>query len=99
MNPYDVDYTKFKESELITDERDLLKLKLFAAFHDATIKMTVEEIIEITKLDKSDVSRLRTFGIDRFTIDRLIGILETLGVSTEMSFKPRKKPSKNKKAP
>ena len=99
MNPYDVDYTKFKESELITDERDLLKLKLFAAFHDATIKMTIEEIIEITKLDKSDVSRLRTFGIDRFTIDRLIGILETLGVSTEMSFKPRKKPSKNKKAP
>ena len=99
MNPYDVDYTKFKVSEPITDERDLLKLKLFAVFHEATIKMSVEEIIEITKLDKSDVSRLRTFGIDRFTIDRLIGILETLGYSTELSFKPKKKPSKNKKAP
>ena len=56
--------------------------------------MSVEEIIEITKLDKSDVSRLRTFGIDRFTIDRLIGILETLGYSTELSFKPKKKSSK-----
>ena len=94
MNPYDVDYTKFKVSEPITDERDLLKLKLFAVFHEATIKMSVEEIIEITKLDKSDVSRLRTFGIDRFTIDRLIGILETLGYSTELSFKPKKKSSK-----
>jgi predicted XRE-type DNA-binding protein len=99
MNPYDVDYTKFKVSKPITDERDLLKLKLFAAFDEATHKMTVEEIIEMTKLDKSDVSRLRTFGIHRFTIDRLIGILETLGVSTEMSFKPKKRSSKKKKAP
>ena len=99
MNAYDIDYKNLPLSKPITDERDLLKLKLFAAFHEATIKMSVEEIIEITKLDKSDVSRLRTFGIHRFTIDRLIGILEMLGVSTEMSFKPKKKPSNNKKAP
>jgi|APGre2960657468_1045069.scaffolds.fasta_scaffold28922_2 predicted XRE-type DNA-binding protein len=90
MNPYDIDYRKLKISKEITDERDLLKLKLIASFNKITSKMTTEEILELTGLHKSDLSRLRTFGMDRFTIDRLITLLDSLGYATKIDVKPKK---------
>lgn len=90
MNPYSIDSRKLKISNEITDERDLLKLKLFGAFRKATAKMTTEDILDRTGLHKSDLSRLRTFGIDRFTIDRLILLLANLGYVTKIEVKPKK---------
>lgn len=90
MNPYDIDYRKLKVSKEITNEKDLLKLKLIAYFNKVTSKMTSEEILERTNLHKSDLSRLRTFGMNRFTIDRIISLLDSLGYATKIDIKPKK---------
>ena len=50
MNPYDVDYSKFKPSKAITDPKDLFKLKLLARIGDVFEPMTTDEIIAMTGL-------------------------------------------------
>lgn len=87
MNPYDIDITKLKVSEPITEEKDLIKLKLIASFLKAISKMDTEEILEKTKLDKSDLSRLRAGGMKRFSIERLVGILNSLDLSVTVKVK------------
>lgn len=98
MNPYDIDTSKLKESKLVTDERGLLKFKLCSAFNEVTSDMTTEEIISITGLDKSDISRLRVTGVQRFTLDRLVNLLDLLGYMVNIEVTPKKKTKKTKKA-
>jgi hypothetical protein len=90
MNPYDVDYSKFKPSKAITDPKDLFKLKLLARIGDVFEPMTTDEIIAMTGLDKSDISRLKISDYRRFTVDRLIKILDQLGYTCELKVKPKK---------
>ncbi|HXH73919.1 MAG TPA: XRE family transcriptional regulator [Bacteriovoracaceae bacterium] len=93
MNPYHVDIDSLKESRKITDEKDLLKLRLVAGLLKIISKMETSTILEQTGLDKSDLSRLRTFNLDRFSIDRIIGLLNNLGFSTKVSIVPSDKAS------
>ncbi len=91
MNPYDIDTSKLKVSKKITDEKELLKLKLSAAFMNATSKMSTEEILSKVSIDKSDLSRIRTTDVKRFSVDRLIGLLAQLGYSTNIDVVLKKK--------
>lgn len=93
MNPYDVDHSKFKGSKKITSERDILKLKLLAQIKLITESMETHEILTLTGLDKSDLSRIRISSYQRFSIDRLIKILETLGYVANLSIVRNKKAS------
>ncbi len=94
MNPYDVDWSKFKESKTITDEGDLLKLRLLAKLNDIIETMETQEILDVTGLDKSDLSRIRISSFKRFSIDRIIKILDSLGYRAELSVEKKKKKSK-----
>ncbi|MBC7428167.1 MAG: XRE family transcriptional regulator [Bacteriovorax sp.] len=93
MNPYDIDYSQFKISKKITDERDLLKLRLLSQLRMIMDKMENSEILDITGLDKSDLSRLRIGSFERFSIDRLIKIFDQLGFKVEFSFTKKRKNS------
>ena len=88
MNPYELEIEKLKESQKIKDEKELLKLKLVAAFIQATAHMETGEILLATGLHKSDLSRLRAMNVNRFTIDRIIGLLDSLGFSTKIDVTP-----------
>ena len=85
MNPYKIDYSKFKGSKKITDQRDLLKLRLMAQLKEVMSAMETQEILNITGLDKSDLSRLRVSSFERFSIDRLIKIFDQLGFQADFS--------------
>ena len=91
MNPYDVDWRKIKESTRITDEGDLLKLSLLGQLNDILDKMETQEILDLTGLDKSDLSRIRIQSFKRFSIDRILRIFNDLGYKTEFSFAKKKK--------
>ena len=93
MNPYNVDIDSLKESRVITDEKGLVKLRLIEGLMKVTSKMETSEILERTGLDKSDLSRLRSLNLDRFSIDRIIGILNRLGFSAKVSVVPTNKAS------
>lgn len=93
MNPYDINYSKFKESKKITDERDLLKLRLLAELNQVMEKMETREILELTGLDKSDLSRIRISDFQRFSIDRIIKIFNQLGYKAQFSIAKKKKAS------
>lgn len=84
MNPYEVDIDKLQESKEVKDEKELLKLKLVSAFLKATSKMPSDEILSLTGLHKSDLSRLRSMNVKRFTIDKIVGLLDDLGFSTKI---------------
>ena len=89
MNPFDIEAEKLKESKEIKDERELLKLKLVSEFLKAASKIETEEVLHRTGLHKSDYSRLKTLNISRFSIDRIIGFLDSLGYSTSVNVKPK----------
>ena len=90
MNPYKIDLSKFKESEKILDPKDLIKFKLIAVLLKTISKMENNEVLKITGLDKSDLSRLKALNIKRFSIDRIIILLDKLGLSTKIDVKPKK---------
>lgn len=90
MNPYKIDLNKLKESEKISDPKDLIKLKLISAFLKAISKMENNEVLEITGLDKSDLSRLKSLSIKRFSIEKIINLLDHLGLATKIDVKPKK---------
>lgn len=93
MNPYKIKVALLKESKAITDEKELIKLHLVSNFLKCTAKMDSKEISTITGLNKADLSRLRSLNIERFSIDRMIGILTLLGFSTKIVVKPNRKAS------
>ena len=84
MNPYDIDTDKLTDSEEVKDERQLIKIKLIAAFLDITDEMTSDEIISATGLDKADLSRLRAMNTGRFSIDKIIVLLDCLGFRAQV---------------
>lgn len=91
MNPYNYDYRKLKESKKITDPKDLLKLRLIVNLKEIILQMETPEVLELTGLDKADLSRIRCSDFTRFSIDRIISLFHCLGYKTEFSFKPLKK--------
>jgi predicted XRE-type DNA-binding protein len=93
MNPYEIDYSKLKESKKITEERDLLKLNLLAELNNIISKMETQKILDLTGLDKSDLSRIRISDFQRFSIDRIIKIFSRLGYKAQFSIVRQKKAS------
>jgi predicted XRE-type DNA-binding protein len=93
MNPYDIDYTKFKISKKITNEGDLLKLRLLAKLNQIIENMETQDILDLTGLDKSDLSRIRISSFQRFSIDRLLKIFNQLGYKADFSIAKKKKVS------
>lgn len=91
LNPYRINYSKLKESKKITDEKDLFKLSLLVHLNQIIEKLETKEILEITGLDKSDLSRIRISNYQRFSSDRLINILCKLGYKTECTLIKKKK--------
>lgn len=89
MNPYDIDIEALKESEEIKDEKELLKLKLAIEFLKAISKMETGVVLLRTGLHKSDLSRLRSMNLSRFTIDRIVSFLDTLGFTTSISVRSK----------
>mgnify|MGYP001589750515 CR=1 FL=1 len=86
MNPYKIDINLLKESKKIKDEKDLVKLQLVSELCKIISKMETADILEQTGLDKSDLSRLRSLDFKRFSIDRIITILNDLGFSAKVSI-------------
>lgn len=93
MNPYDIDHSKYKESKKVTDERDLLKLRLLSEVNGIITKMETQEILDQTGLDKSDLSRIRISDFQRFSIDRILKILNLLGYKAQFSLVKLRKAS------
>lgn len=89
MNPYDIDFKKLKDSQEISEPKDLLKLELAAEFLKVTSKMSSEEIIQATGLHKSDLSRIRALNLSRFTIDRILGYLDSVGYVAKVKVKKK----------
>ncbi|MBC85604.1 MAG: hypothetical protein CL677_00375 [Bdellovibrionaceae bacterium] len=85
MNPYNIDIDELRDSKEIISEKDLLKLKLVSELLRATNKMSSAEFIEKSKIDKSDLSRMRALDLERFTIDRVLNYIERLGLTTKKS--------------
>lgn len=88
--PYDVDPESIEPSRVVTDESELLKYKLSAEIIKILRKLSTDEAIEKTGLNRADLSRLKTQNIKRFTIDRLIKILSLLGQSVNIVIKSKK---------
>jgi len=86
VNPYNIDYSKLKESKKISNERDLLKLRLLADLKKIMEKFETNEILRLTGLDKSDLSRIRISDFQRFSIDRILKIFNRLGYSAKISI-------------
>lgn len=84
--PYEINYDDFMESKEITDPVSLLKLELGSKFLKITNKMETAEILKITGLHKSDLSRIRAGSLKRFTIDRIIHLLDALGYKAKISM-------------
>lgn len=86
MNPFDIDIDKLKESKEVVEEKELLKLQLVSAFLKASANMDSQKIISLTGLHKSDLSRLRSMNVDRFSIDKIIDLLFKLGFSPKFEI-------------
>jgi predicted XRE-type DNA-binding protein len=54
-------------------------------------ELTVRKAAEITGIAAADFSRIRRVKLDRFTVDRLMTILNRLGqeVEVDVNFRPR----------
>lgn len=90
MNPYDISIKKLKESKSIKNEVKGLKMNLVMSFLKVTSKMESDEIMELTGLDKADLSRIRALSVARFTIDKMIKLLDSLGYSTQIKVVSKK---------
>ena len=90
MHPYKIDQSKLRESEKNLDQKDLIKLELISALLKAISKMESNEALEITGLDKSNLSRLKSLSLKRFSIERIINLLDHLGLATKVDVKPKK---------
>lgn len=71
--------------------RAILAARIIGVLDDAG--MTVRKAHEITGFAAADFSRIRRANLDRFTIDRLMGILHRLDQEVEVSVDvhPRKR--------
>jgi predicted XRE-type DNA-binding protein len=55
--------------------------------------LTVRAAAEITGTAAADFSRIRKVDLDRFTVDRLMAIINRLGRRVEVSIKVKRAPS------
>jgi predicted XRE-type DNA-binding protein len=92
-DPYEIDPESIGPSRVITDEGELLKYKLSSEIIKILRKLTIEEALEVTNLNRADLSRLKTQNIQRFSIDRLIKILILLGQSVKITISSKRKAS------
>lgn len=83
-SPYGSDYEDLPESQEITNPVSLLKLELGAKFCKITDKMETQEILELTGLHKADLSRIRVAAVERFSLDRLVNLLDALGYKAQV---------------
>lgn len=84
MNPYNVDVSELMKSEEISSSKEILKLKIASRFLKAISKLETQEVLDKTGLHKADLSRLKSMSLERFSIDRLIGIISKLGFVAEI---------------
>lgn len=92
-NPYTIDHEDFKVSREIKDPILLLKLEICSQILRIIKNMDTAKALEITKLHKSDLSRIRAASLERFSIDRLVLILGFLGYKAELRLTKDKKAS------
>ncbi|MEJ0017596.1 MAG: helix-turn-helix transcriptional regulator [Acetobacteraceae bacterium] len=73
--------------------RALLAAKIIGVLDER--KLTVRAAQELTGVAAADFSRIRKARLDRFTIDRLMSILSSLGQDVEVIVKvhPRQRPA------
>ena len=90
MNPYKIKTSSLKESKVIEDKRELLKLELIASFLKIISKMSTDEVLKLTNLHKADLSRLRSLNTSRFSIDRIVSLLDALGYSMKFQVTPKR---------
>ena len=81
-------------SKVVTDPIDLMKFKLIGVFSKLTDNMNPSEITQKTGLDKSDVSRLLMWDLKRFSLERILRILYSLGATAEIKTNISSKPKK-----
>jgi predicted XRE-type DNA-binding protein len=60
--------------------------------------LTVRKAQQQTGIDASDFTRIRTAKLDRFTVDRLMAIINRLGSSVEVAVKVRRSPPRGEHA-
>lgn len=90
MNPYKIDTRKLKKSQAVSDGKEILKLQLASKLMEIISEMPTQEVIAKTGLDKADLSRLRVLNVDRFTIDRIITLINSLGFTTTFKVESKK---------
>lgn len=89
-SPYEIDVDSIKPSKKVTDERELLKYRLSAEINKILDRLTTEQAVNKTGLNRADLSRIKIQSISRFSIDRLIKILILLGQSVSITVKTKK---------
>lgn len=89
MKSYNKHIETLKKSKKVTDPKELIKYQIVTEFLKMTSRLETAEILEMTGLDKADLSRLKSLSLKRFSIDRLIGIANaaSLDVSIKLSSK------------
>ncbi len=87
--------------DLGMEDADLRQLKTLLAAEIIKIldehELTVREAAVRTGFAAADFSRLRNVKLDRFTVDRLMTMVNKLGqdVSVQLSFRPRQEQAAN----
>lgn len=89
MNPYKIDVSKLNESQEILEGKELLKLELAGSFIEIISKMTSAEVLALTGMDNSDLSRIKALNLDRYTIDRLVEFIDSLGFISRISIQKK----------
>ena len=89
MNPYNVNIDELKESLDVNDDKGILKLELVARILKITKKMETSDILKKTGLHKSDLSRLRAMSLERFSLDKIVNLLGSLGYTMKVIVKPK----------
>lgn len=89
-SPYEIDVGLIKPSKKVTDERELLKYRLSAEINKILDRLTTEQAVNKTGLNRADLSRIKIQSISRFSIDRLIKILILLDQSVSITVKTKK---------
>lgn len=72
MNPYDVEIERLKVSREITNPVDLIKLRLVVDFLKVTKNIKDEEILKLTNIKKSVLSRLKVMDTSVVSIDDMV---------------------------
>ena len=81
---YDIDYDNLPESKVITDPVVIMKLQSGAKFCKIIESMDTQTALDRAGLHKVDLSRIKVGSVDRFSLDRLVGLLKKLGYTAKV---------------